>query len=170
MASVWQLRCHGAARRGSHLDRATAARITRTSEGRSALRARAHANDAADGDGVHLRGGSAAPRRRTCPGGRGSSSRPSPPPSPTRAAAAARVATVWVVGDAAPQGRGPPFACPPGRAKDARASKEGTARFSAKTRLAGGHVLASNSQTLRELPTTQAIAIGYSILEPSPRP
>jgi len=54
-------------------------------------------------------------------GGRGSSSRPSPLPPPTGAAAAALVATVWVVGDTAPQGPGGPLACPPSRAKDAQA-------------------------------------------------
>jgi len=32
-------------------------------------------------------------------------------------------ATVWVVGDTAPQGRGRPLACPPGRANDAQAEK-----------------------------------------------
>jgi len=56
-------------------------------------------------------------------GGRESSTRPSPSPPPTGAAAAARVATVWVVRDTAPQGPGRPLACPPGRAKDAQAEK-----------------------------------------------
>ncbi|OSX76632.1 hypothetical protein BU14_0183s0024 [Porphyra umbilicalis] len=69
--SVWRLRCYAAARRESHLDRATAARTTRTSDGRNALRARAHANDAVVGHGVHRRGGGGAPRRRTRPAGKG---------------------------------------------------------------------------------------------------
>jgi len=77
-------------------------------------------------------------------GGKGSSSRPSPSPPPTGAAAAARVETVWVVGDTAPQGPGRPLACPPGRAKDAQAE---TARYSVKPSLAGGHLFASDSQS-----------------------
>jgi len=100
-----------------------AARMTRTSDWRIALRARANANDASVGDGGQWRGGAGHPAAAHARGGWGSSFRPRPPPPPTGAAAAARVTTVWVAVDTAPQGRGPPFACPPGRAKDAQAEK-----------------------------------------------
>ena len=64
-----------------------AARMTRTSDWRIALRARANANDASVGDGGQWRGGAGHPAAAHARGGWGSSFRPRPPPPPTGAAA-----------------------------------------------------------------------------------
>jgi len=67
--------------------------------------------------------GAGHPTAAHAPGVKGKLHPPESSAATDGAAAAARVATVWVVGDTAPQGPGRPLACPPGRAKDAQAEK-----------------------------------------------
>ena len=155
-------RRHAATRRGSHLCRASPAWITRTSDGREeALRARAHAEDAAVGDGVQRRGAGGAPCRRTCP--RGSGKLPPPESSAaTDGGGGGRSGGDGLGGGwhGAP-GEGPPPSMP-ARQGQSRAKRKGTARYSTRQRLAGGHLLARFSDTEVRPVRTSGIARSLS--------